>query len=64
MTDLQAAAGQADIVIGAAGLSARQAVHRAWLKPGAAVVLLGYGIDADVLHGADYRIATDSDQMR
>lgn len=63
VTDLQAAAGQADIVIGAAGLSARQPVRRAWLKPGAVAVLLGYGIHADVLHGADYRIATDRAQM-
>lgn len=62
--DLQAAAGQADIVIGAAGLNARQQVRRAWLKPGSVAVLLGYGIDADVLHGADYRIATDTAQMQ
>ena len=27
-------------------------------------VLVGYGIDADVLHGADYRIATDTAQMQ
>ena len=39
VTDLEAAAGQADIVIGAAGLSARQPVRRAWLKPGAVAVL-------------------------
>lgn len=63
-TDLEQAAGIADIVIGASGLTAKQSVRRAWLKPGTVAVLLGYGIDADVLHGADYRIATDTAQMR
>ncbi|UCZ82289.1 hypothetical protein LGQ10_18125 [Pseudomonas sp. L5B5] len=62
--DLPRAAAQADIILGVAGLTARQQVRRAWLKPGAVAVLVGYGIDADVLHGADYRIATDSAQMR
>ena len=63
VSDLPRAAAQSDIVIGAAGLSARQQVKRAWLKPGAVAVLLGYGVDADVLHGADYRITTDRAQM-
>lgn len=62
--DLQQAAGLADIVIGASGLTSRQQVRRAWLKPGAIAILPGYGIDADVLHGADYRIATDIEQMK
>jgi ornithine cyclodeaminase/alanine dehydrogenase-like protein (mu-crystallin family) len=62
--DLPEAASGADIVIGAAGLSARREVRHAWLKPGAVAVLLGYGVHADVLHGADYRIATDAEQMR
>lgn len=62
--DLRLAAADADIVIGAAGLSARQEVRRSWMKPGAVAVLLGYGVDADVLHGAEYRIATDAAQMR
>ncbi|QZI70543.1 hypothetical protein K5F93_30145 [Pseudomonas protegens] len=62
--DLPRAAADADIILGVAGLTARHQVKRAWLKPGAVAVLVGYGIDADVLHGADYRIATDSAQMR
>lgn len=62
--DLELAAAQADIVIGATGLTCRRQVRRAWLKPGAVAVLLGYGVDADVLHGADYRIATDIAQMK
>lgn len=64
VTDLRQAVSRSDIVIGASGLAARQQVRRAWLKPGSVAVLLGYGIDADVLHGADYRIATDIAQMK
>ncbi|GGK04686.1 hypothetical protein GCM10010123_38310 [Pilimelia anulata] len=61
--DVRAAAGAADIVIGAAGLSVKEEVRRASMKPGAVAVLLGYGVHADVCHGADYRIATDTAQM-
>lgn len=61
--DLAKAAGNADIILGVAGSSAREQVRHAWLKPGAVAVLVGYGVDADVLHGADYRIATDTAQM-
>jgi len=63
-TDLEAAAREADIVVGATGAGASHAVRHAWLRPGAATVLLGYGVHADVLHGADYRIATDAAQMQ
>jgi alanine dehydrogenase len=61
--DLQKAAGGADIVIGAAGLSVREEVLRESMRPGAIAVLLGYGVHAGVCHGADYRIATDTAQM-
>ncbi|MEV6520343.1 ornithine cyclodeaminase family protein [Longispora sp. NPDC051575] len=61
--DLRAAALEADIVVGAAGLSVKEEVRRAWMKPGAVAVLLGYGVHADVCHGADYRIATSAAQM-
>ncbi|MEU8773442.1 ornithine cyclodeaminase [Streptomyces sp. NPDC048606] len=61
--DLREAAGEADIVIGAAGLSATREVRRAWMKPGSVAVLLGYGVHPDVCHQADYRIATDTAQM-
>ncbi|MBM9624580.1 ornithine cyclodeaminase [Streptomyces zhihengii] len=63
VTDLRKAAGKADIVIGAAGLSATEEVRRDWMKAGSVAILLGYGVDADVCHGADYRIATDAAQM-
>ncbi|MFF2775976.1 ornithine cyclodeaminase [Streptomyces sp. NPDC058052] len=64
VTDLRKAAGEADIVIGAAGLSVTEEVRRDWMKPGSVAVLLGYGVHADVCHGADYRIATDAAQMQ
>jgi len=63
-TDLKKAAAESDIIIGAAGLSAKGQVRHEWLKPGAAAILLGYGIGADVFHAADYRITTDTAQMR
>jgi ornithine cyclodeaminase len=62
--DLKQAASEADIVLGVSGVSAKAQVRRAWLKPGCVAVLVGYGVDADVLHGADYRIATDIAQMK
>ncbi|WP_409496748.1 ornithine cyclodeaminase [Amycolatopsis sp. cmx-11-12] len=60
--DLRKAVGEADIVIGASGLSVTETVQREWMKPGALAVLLGYGVH-DVFHGADYRIATNITQM-
>ncbi|WP_166143257.1 ornithine cyclodeaminase [Methylosinus sp. RM1] len=63
VSDLEEAARHADIVVGAAGLSSKQFVRHGWMKPGAVAVLLGYGVDADVFHGADFRIATDTSQM-
>lgn len=62
--DLAAAAAQADIVLGVAGAGAPEAVRHAWLKPGALAILVGYGVHADVLHHADYRIATSAQQMQ
>lgn len=63
-TDLEASARQADIVLGVAGANASEAVHHAWLKRGALAILVGYGIHADALHRADYRIATSQAQMQ
>lgn len=63
-TSLQASAASADVVIGVAGSGAREAVHHGWLKSGAVAVLVGYGIDADALHHANYVVATDAIQMR
>jgi len=62
-SNLAASAAQADIVIGVAGAGATEAVRHASLKRGALAILVGYGVHADVLHGADYRIATSAQQM-
>jgi ornithine cyclodeaminase len=62
--DLQTSAREADIIIGAAGPASPEQVHHAWQKPGTLAVLLGYGLHADLLHQADYRIATSQAQMR
>ncbi len=61
--DLDASARQADIVLGVAGAGVSEAVHHASLKRGALAILVGYGIHADALHRADYRIATSQAQM-
>ncbi|TKC89714.1 ornithine cyclodeaminase family protein [Trinickia terrae] len=63
-SDLEASARQADIVLGVAGAGAPEAVRHASLKPGALALLVGYGIHADALWHADYRIATSEAQMR
>lgn len=63
-TQLRRAAEDADILIGAAGPSSREAVQAEWLRPGALAILVGHGIDKRALHIADYRIATCGAQMR
>ncbi|WP_230943755.1 ornithine cyclodeaminase family protein [Burkholderia anthina] len=62
--DLVASANEADIVLGVAGAGVSEAVRHAALKPGALALLVGYGIHADALHCADYRIATSEAQMQ
>jgi ornithine cyclodeaminase len=63
-THLARAASAADIVLGVAGAGAPEAVSHAHLKRGALALLVGYGIHADALHRADYRIATSEAQMQ
>ncbi|NTX29152.1 ornithine cyclodeaminase family protein [Burkholderia pyrrocinia] len=62
-TDLAASATEADIVLGVAGAGVPETVRHAALKPGSLALLVGYGIHADALHRADYRIATSEAQM-
>jgi ornithine cyclodeaminase len=62
--DLCASARQADIVLGVAGAGTPYAVPHSALKRGALALLVGYGIHAEALHRADYRIATSEAQMR
>jgi ornithine cyclodeaminase/alanine dehydrogenase-like protein (mu-crystallin family) len=62
-SNLEESASEADIIIAVAGLSAKDSIPHRWLKPGCLVILVGYGVEAEVLHKADYIIATDEQQM-
>ncbi|MFF5361886.1 ornithine cyclodeaminase family protein [Streptomyces scabiei] len=64
VTDLRAAAGDADIVLATAGPNTPASVDAEWLKPAALSVLIGYGIAPSTLHRADRVIATSAAQMR
>ncbi|UNO43655.1 ornithine cyclodeaminase family protein [Streptomyces sp. MST-110588] len=62
--DLRAAAGQADVVVAAAGARSRAAVEGEWLRPGTLSVLVGHGLAPSALHRADRVVATSETQMR
>ncbi|QIJ65254.1 ornithine cyclodeaminase family protein [Streptomyces sp. JB150] len=64
VTDLRAAAEDADIVLATAGPHTPASVDADWLKPAALSVLVGYGIAPSTLHRADRVIATSAAQMR
>jgi ornithine cyclodeaminase len=64
VTDLRAAAEDADIVLATAGPGTPASVEADWLKPSALSVLIGYGIAPSTLHKADRVIATSEAQMR
>lgn len=64
VTDLEAAAGQADVIVATAGGHTRAAVEAHWLAPGALCVLVGHGLAPSTLHRADRVIATSEAQMR
>lgn len=63
MSDLPAAAADADVVLAVAGAGTSAAVEADWLKPGALCVLVGHGLAPSTLHQADYVIATSAAQM-
>ncbi|MFF8419692.1 ornithine cyclodeaminase family protein [Streptomyces sp. NPDC015680] len=63
VSDVRAAAGEADILIGTAGPATPAAVEADRLKPGALSVLVGYGLAPSTLHRADRVIATSAAQM-
>ncbi len=63
MSDLPAAAADADVVLAVAGAGTSAAVEADWLKPGALCVLVGHGLASSTLHQADYVIATSAAQM-
>jgi ornithine cyclodeaminase len=62
--NLQESVAEADIILAVTGLSAQESIPYHWLKPGALIILVGYGIEPEVLHKADYVIATDEEQMK
>ncbi|MGW6454804.1 ornithine cyclodeaminase family protein [Streptomyces sp. NPDC055078] len=64
VTDLRAAAADADIVVATAGGHTPAAVEAEWLKPGALAVLVGHGLAPSTLHRADRVIATSEAQMK
>jgi N-[(2S)-2-amino-2-carboxyethyl]-L-glutamate dehydrogenase len=63
MSDLPAAAADADVVLAVAGAGTSAAVEADWLKPEALCVLVGHGLAPSTLHQADYLIATSAAQM-
>ncbi|MFE6746172.1 ornithine cyclodeaminase family protein [Kitasatospora purpeofusca] len=64
VTDLAAAAREADIVVATAGGHTTAAVEAVQLKPGATAILVGHGLAPSTLHRADRVIATSEAQMR
>ncbi|MFD4945305.1 ornithine cyclodeaminase family protein [Streptomyces sp. NPDC058409] len=63
VTDLQAAAADADVIVATAGGHTQAAVEASWLKPGALSILVGHGLAPSTLHEADRVIATSEAQM-
>ncbi|MEU1032920.1 ornithine cyclodeaminase family protein [Streptomyces mirabilis] len=63
VTDLRAAAGDADVIVATAGGHTPAAVEADWLKPGALSVLVGHGLAPSTLHRANRVIATSEAQM-
>ncbi|MET7508486.1 ornithine cyclodeaminase family protein [Streptomyces albidoflavus] len=64
VTDLKAAAREADLVVATAGAHTPAAVEADWLRPGATAILVGHGLAPSTLHRADRVIATSEAQMR
>ncbi|WP_328622154.1 ornithine cyclodeaminase family protein [Streptomyces sp. NBC_00354] len=63
VTDLQAAAADADVIVATAGGHTPAAVEASWLGPGALSILVGHGLAPSTLHEADRVIATSEAQM-
>ncbi|WP_405600795.1 ornithine cyclodeaminase family protein [Streptomyces sp. NBC_01410] len=63
VTDVRAAAADADVIVATAGAHTPAAVEAEWLKPGALSVLVGHGLAPSTLHRADRVIATSEAQM-
>ncbi|WP_406515032.1 ornithine cyclodeaminase family protein [Streptomyces sp. NBC_00873] len=63
VTDLRAAASDADVIVATAGAHTPAAVEAGWLRPGALSILVGHGLTPSTLHRADRVIATSEAQM-
>ncbi|MFF2579049.1 ornithine cyclodeaminase family protein [Streptomyces goshikiensis] len=63
VTDLRAAASDADVIVATAGAHTPAAVESTWLAPGALSILVGHGLAPSTLHRADRVIATSEAQM-
>lgn len=63
VTDLRAAAADADVIVATAGAHTPAAVEADWLKPGALSILVGHGLAPSTLYQADRVIATSEAQM-
>ncbi|WP_406730436.1 ornithine cyclodeaminase family protein [Streptomyces sp. NBC_01794] len=63
VTDLRAAAADADVIVATAGGHTSAAVEAGWLGPGALSILVGHGLAPSTLHQADRVIATSEAQM-
>ncbi|MEW2484664.1 ornithine cyclodeaminase family protein [Streptomyces sp. NPDC048411] len=64
VSDLKAAARQADVVVATAGAHTPAAIEADWLRPGATAILVGHGLAPSTLHRADRVIATSEAQMQ
>ncbi|MCB5179034.1 ornithine cyclodeaminase family protein [Streptomyces antimicrobicus] len=63
VTDVRAAASDADVIIATAGAHTPAAIEADRLRPGALSVLVGHGLAPSTLHRADRVIATSEAQM-
>ncbi|MFE2106370.1 ornithine cyclodeaminase family protein [Kitasatospora sp. NPDC059463] len=63
VTDLKAAARDADVIVATAGAHTPAAVEADWLRPGTVSILVGHGLAPSTLHRADRVIATSEAQM-
>lgn len=62
-SNLPKSTAEADVIIGVAGLSCKEQVAFKNMKKGSVAILVGYGIDKDVVHNAQCLVATDIEQM-
>ena len=63
VTDFVGAVPEADVILAASGPATAVKVRTSWLKPGAVLVDVGYGVADSALLEADYAIATSASQM-